>query len=113
MERMCGMLQPIIKSKINPYSNLANTLTLLQQFYLLPFFTISKSIFKEDLPKQWNSERVFGNIEGYDEEFYSPSVRYSLPKEEYNHLIKFYKGRNINGNVRLFYFRVLLKLTGG
>ena len=104
MERMCGMLQPIIKSKINPYSNLANTITLLQQFYLLQFFSISRSIFKEDLPKQWNSERVFGNIKGYDEEFYSPSVRYSLPKEEYNHLIKFYKGRNINGNVRLFYF---------
>jgi len=104
MERMCGMLQPIIKSKINPYSNLANTITLLQQFYLLQFFSISRSIFKEDLPKQWNSERVFGNIEGYDKEFYSPSVRYSLPKEEYNHLIKFYKGRNINGNVRLFYF---------
>jgi len=88
MERMCGMLQPIIKSKINPYSNLANTITLLQQFYLLQFFSISRSIFKEDLPKQWNSKRVFGNIEGYDEEFYLPSVQYSLAKEEYNHLIK-------------------------
>ncbi|GES82418.1 hypothetical protein GLOIN_2v1644898 [Rhizophagus clarus] len=44
MERMCGILQPLIKSKIKPYSNLANMLTLLQQFYMLPFFSISKAI---------------------------------------------------------------------
>ncbi|PKB97895.1 hypothetical protein RhiirA5_254670, partial [Rhizophagus irregularis] len=35
MERVCGILQPLIKSKIKPYSNLANMLTLLQQFYML------------------------------------------------------------------------------
>ena len=96
MERMCGILQPLIKSRIRPYSNLANTLTLLQQFYMLPFFSISKSIFKEKMPKQWNSKRVFGDIEGYEEEFYSPSTQYFLPKQEYNHLIKLYKGNNTN-----------------
>jgi len=73
MERICGILQPLIKSKIKPYSNLANTLTLLQQFYMLPFFSISKDIFKEIPPKQWSKERVF-NTEGYEEEFYSPSM---------------------------------------
>jgi hypothetical protein len=90
MERMCGILQPLIKSKIKPYSNLANMLTLLQQFYMLPFFSISKSIFKEKPAKQWSKERVF-SIEGYGEEFYSPSIQYSLPTQEYNHLVKFYK----------------------
>jgi len=103
MERMCGILQPLIKSRIRPYVNLANTLTLLQQFYLLSFFPVCKFIFKEKAPKQWSSERVFGDIEGYDEEFYSPSTEYSLSKQELNHLIKFY-GNNINENVRLFYF---------
>lgn len=102
MERLCGILQPLIKSRIRPYSNLANTLTLLQQFYMLPFFSISKSIFRENLQKQWNSDRVFGDVKGYDEELYSPSAHYSLPKQEHNHLVKFYKGKNINGNVRLF-----------
>jgi len=101
MERLCGILQPLIKSKIRPYSNLANTLTLLQQFYLLPFFSISKSIFREIMPKQWSSEQVFGDIE-YDEELYSPSMRCSLSKQEHNHLIKFYKG-NTNVNIRLFF----------
>jgi hypothetical protein len=96
MERMCGILQPLIKSKIKPYSNLANTLTLLQQFYMLPFFSISKAIFKEKPPKQWSKKWVF-SVEGYEEEFYSPSIEYSLPIQEYKHLIKFYEGsRNIN-----------------
>ena len=96
MERICGILQPLIKSKIRLYSNLANTLTLLQQFYMLPFFSISKDIFKENPPKQWSKERVFG-VEGYEEEFYSPSIQYSLPIQEYKHLIKFYGGaKNIN-----------------
>ena len=89
MERMCGILQPFIKSKIKPYSNLANTVTLLQQFYMLPFFSISKVIFEEKPPKQWSKEQVF-SIEEYEEEFYSPSTQYSLPIHEYKHLIKFY-----------------------
>lgn len=96
MERMCGILQPLIKSKIKPYSNLANTLVLLQQFYMLPFFSISKAIFKENPPKQWSKERVF-STEEYEEEFYSPSTQYPLSSQEYKHLIKFYEGsRNIN-----------------
>ena len=94
MERVCGILQPLIKSRLNPYSNLSNTFTLLQQFYLLPFFSISKSIFKEKLTKQWNSKKVFGDIEEYEEEFYWPSIQYSLSGQEYKHLIKFYEGSN-------------------
>jgi hypothetical protein len=90
MERLYGILQPLIKSRIRPYSNLANTLNLLQQFYLLPFFSVSKAIFKEKIPKQWSSERVF-NTEGYEEEFYSPSIQYSLSNQEKKHLIKFYE----------------------
>ncbi|CAB5302545.1 unnamed protein product [Rhizophagus irregularis] len=98
MERVCGILQPLIKSKIKPYSNLANMLTLLQQFYMLPFFSISKAIFKEKPLKQWSKERVF-STEGYEEEFYSPSTQYSLLSQEHKHLIKFYEGSsNINRN---------------
>ncbi|RGB22325.1 hypothetical protein C1646_634195, partial [Rhizophagus diaphanus] len=82
MERVCGIFKPLIKSRINPYSNLANTLTLLQQFYLLQFFSISKSIFKKTSPRVWNSKKVFGDIEGYDEEFYWFSIQYSLSKQE-------------------------------
>lgn len=63
---------------------------------MLPFFSISKAIFKENPTKQWSKERVF-SVEEYEEEFYSPSIQYSLPIQEYKHLIKFYEGsRNIN-----------------
>lgn len=91
MERMCGILQPLIKSRIKPYNNLANVLTLLQQFYMLPFFSISNAIFEERPSKEWSKEQVF-SIEEYDVEFYSPSTQYSLPIQEYKHLIEFYKG---------------------
>ncbi|RGB25846.1 hypothetical protein C1646_771212, partial [Rhizophagus diaphanus] len=68
------------------------------QFYILPFFSISKAIFKEKLLKQWSKERVF-STEGYEEEFYLPSTQYSLLSQEHKHLIKFYKGSsNINHN---------------
>ncbi|GET66789.1 hypothetical protein GLOIN_2v1644898 [Rhizophagus irregularis DAOM 181602=DAOM 197198] len=69
MERVCGILQPLIKSKIKPYSNLANMLTLLQQFYMLPFFFYLKSYFQRKPLKQWSKERVFsteGNINRND-----------------------------------------------
>ncbi|CAB4390131.1 unnamed protein product [Rhizophagus irregularis] len=66
---------------------------------MLPFFSISKAIFKEKPAKQWSKERVF-SIEEYGEEFYSPSIQYSLPIQEYKHLVKFYEGsRNINYDV--------------
>lgn len=105
MERICGILQPLIKSRLNPYSNLSNTLTLLQQFYLLPFFSISKSIFKEKLPKQWNSKQVFCDIKEYEEEFYWPSIQYSLSGQEHKHLIKFYEGSN-SVNVKKFFCQI-------
>ncbi|CAB4396114.1 unnamed protein product [Rhizophagus irregularis] len=60
---------------------------------------LAASIFKEKLAKQWSKERVF-SIEEYGEEFYSPSIQYSLPIQEYKHLVKFYEGsRNINYDV--------------
>ena len=103
MKRVCGIVQPHIKSRLNPYSNLLNTFTLLQQFYLLPFFSIFKSIFKEKLPKKWNSKQVFSDIEEYEEELYWPSIQYSLSGQEYKHLIKFYEGSN-SVNVKKKFF---------
>src|ERR1051325_4255733 len=95
MERLCGMLLPLVKSKINPYSNLVNNITLLEQFFHLPYFEISKSIFHEKTEKEWSKNLVYGNIEGYEEEFYWPSVNFTLSNNEKAHLIKYYKGFNI------------------
>ena len=95
MERFCGMLLPLVKSKINPYSNLANNITMLEQFFHLPYFNISKSIFHTKKEKEWSTNLVYGNIEGYEEEFYWPSIKFKLSDNEKNHLIKYYKGFNI------------------
>lgn len=89
------MLLPLVKSKINPYSNLANNITLLEQFFHLPYFEISKSIFHKKIEKEWSENLVYGNIEGYEEEFYWPSVNFTLSNSEKTHLIKYYKGFNM------------------
>jgi len=93
------MLLPLVKSRINPYKNLANNITLLEQFFHLPYFNISKSIFHIKIEKDWNTKLVFGNIEGYEEEFYWPSINYTLSNNEKIHLIKYYKGFSVSLSV--------------
>jgi hypothetical protein len=99
MERLCGMLLPLVKSRINPYKNLANNIILLEQFFHLPYFNISRSIFHTKIEKEWKTNLVFGNIEEYNEEFYWPSMNYTLSNNEKTHLIKYYKGFNISLSV--------------
>lgn len=49
MERMCGMLEPMVKSGRNPYENLANSIDLLMDLYCLPIFNASFII--REIPK--------------------------------------------------------------
>ena len=37
MERICGMLIPLVKSQIHPYANLWNNLVLNERFNLLKY----------------------------------------------------------------------------
>jgi hypothetical protein len=92
------MLLPLVKSKINPYNNLAKNVTLLEQFFHLPYFNISKSIFYVETEKEWSTDLVFSTGE-YEEEFYWPSVNYTLSNSEKTHLIKYYKGFSISLSV--------------
>ena len=108
------MLLPLVKSKINPYSNLANNITILEQFFHLPYFNISKSIFHEKKEKEWSTNLVYSNIEGYEKEFYWPSINFKLSDNEKNHLIKYYKGFNILQSslfVSKFYFILNSKIS--
>ena len=88
MERMCGMLLPLVHSKLHPYINLANGIILAEKFnhlsYIIPAFI------KNDSKKSWPQHKVFG-LENYDEELYFPSVIYNLDKRtELQRLIHFY-----------------------
>ncbi|GBC08174.1 hypothetical protein RclHR1_07950001 [Rhizophagus clarus] len=66
MERLCGMLLPLIKNNTKSYKNLVNN----------------------------NSNIVF-SIDDYVEELYWASTQYNLINTESNHLFKYYNGKNI------------------
>src|SRR5688572_3124076 len=92
MERMCGMLLPLVHSKLHPYVNLANNIMLIERInhlsYIAPAY--NQIFIKNNSEKTWLLDKVFG-LENYDEELYFPSVIYNLNKKtELSRLIYFY-----------------------
>ncbi|CAB5200844.1 unnamed protein product [Rhizophagus irregularis] len=90
MERLCGMLLPLVHSKLHPYVNLANNVMLMEKINYLSYISASKHIIKNNSRKNWPQHKVF-SLENYDEELYFPSVIYSLDRRnELQKLIHFY-----------------------
>jgi len=92
MERMCGMLLPLVHSKLHPYVNLANNIMLIEKInylsYIAPAF--NQIFIKNNSQKIWPQHKVF-SLANYDEELYFPSVIYNLDKRtELQRLIQFY-----------------------
>jgi hypothetical protein len=92
MERMCGMLIPLVKSQIHPYANLWNNLILNERFNLLKYKTeFHKLIFPQEKEKTWPSHRVFtSSLYNEEYEFYSPSKKYVLTSAELKKLREAY-----------------------
>lgn len=92
MERMCGMLIPLVKSQIHPYANLWNNLVLNERFNLLKYKTeFYKHIFPQEEEKTWPSHRVFtSSFYNQEYEFYSPSKTYVLTSAELKKLKEAY-----------------------
>src|SRR5437588_7728124 len=92
MERMCGMLIPLVKSQIHPYANLWNNLVLNERFNLLKYKTeFYEHIFPKEKGMEWASHRVFTSSLYDDEyEFYSPSKKYILTSAELKKLKETY-----------------------
>ena len=91
MERMCGMLIPLVKSQIHPYANLWNNLILNERFNHLKYKTkIYEQIFSQKEEKEWPTHRVF-SLTLYEEfELYSPSKKYTLSTTELKKLKEIY-----------------------
>ncbi|CAB5376047.1 unnamed protein product [Rhizophagus irregularis] len=90
MERLCGMLLPLVHSKLHPYVNLANNVMLMEKINYLSYISASKHIIKNNSRKNWPQHKVF-SLENYDEELYFSSVIYSLDRRnELQKLIHFY-----------------------
>jgi hypothetical protein len=82
MERVCGMLLPLAKSRLHPYKNIINSVHLLELFNYLPYRQeIYKQIFPPQHPKQYAQHLIYSN-EDYLEEFYFPTKNYNLSQSE-------------------------------
>jgi len=92
MERMCGMLIPLVKSQLNPYANLWNNLILNERFNLLKYKSeFYKHIFPQEEEREWASHRVFSSsLYDKEYEFYSPSKKYILTPIELKKLKETY-----------------------
>jgi hypothetical protein len=87
MERLCGMLIPLINSRKLPYINLNNNVLLQERFKYLRFLPIFNkkvfSNFEEKKENTWPIYRVYSNeLYDHEYEFYSPSIGYTLTKYE-------------------------------
>ena len=82
MERTCGMLQPLAKSKLHPYKNLTNHIYLLELFNNLYYYRkIHEQIFPHISNKEYKEHMVYTN-QDYEEEFQWPSKMYTLNNSE-------------------------------
>ena len=91
MERICGMLIPLVKSQIYPYANLWNNLVLNERFNHLKYKAkIYEQIFSQKEEKEWPTHRVFSSSLYEEFELYSPSKKYNLSTIELRKLKETY-----------------------
>ena len=92
MERLCGMLLPLVRSRQYPYTNLTNQITVWNQFSHLQYFPeINDKIFgnPEKNIKESEENRDF-EIEEEAELLVAPGRKRTLSKMEKQLLIHYY-----------------------
>jgi hypothetical protein len=111
MERMCGMLIPLVKSQIHPYANLWNNLVLNERFNHLKYKTLYENIFSQKEEKEWSPQIVFTSSLYEEYELYSPSKKYTLTSAELKKLKETYSAiydLNIN-QIEVTYIKIDLE----
>jgi len=111
MECLCGMLLPLIRSRLHPYKNLTNNILLTENFNHLAFVSpsLNELLKNSKTSKQYSLEKVFLLHDKY-EELYWPSINYNLNIIELGKLKHFYSPifnipkRKIKVIIFLFYF---------
>ncbi|GET00648.1 transposase domain-containing protein [Rhizophagus clarus] len=92
MERLCGMLLPLVHNRSLPYSNLTNNVHLLEIFNHLLFIpSLSHKYLNKFpiIPKSYPSSKVF-TLDDKNEELYWPSKACNLNPSEMRALKQFY-----------------------
>ena len=111
IERLCGMLLPLVHSKLYPYQNLTNNITLMEKFNHLNFILSPQKISNTTL--NIHSKNKFFTMDNEVAELYTPSVNYKLKVHELKALKHFYsqllnvKKKNILVSITLFYYILL------
>jgi hypothetical protein len=90
MERLCGLLIPLVHSKLYPYKNLTNNILLSERFNHLMFVYPSLSNQLSGSSTKYYSENKVFSLNSQIEEFYWPKKNYSLNVYEIKQLKYFY-----------------------
>lgn len=105
IERVCGMLLPLARSRLHPYKNIINNIYVIELFNHLQFYkNINQKIFPPVQEK--NSKQISFSAEDYEEKFLNPIVQFTLNNAELkkikNHYITNY---NVTSNqLRVSFF---------
>jgi hypothetical protein len=90
MERLCGILLPLVHSKLHPYKNLTNNILLLERFNHLIFVYPALAVqLSGSSAKIYSEDKVF-SLGIQIEEFYWPKRDYNLTVYELKQLKHFY-----------------------
>ncbi|RIB11190.1 hypothetical protein C2G38_127932 [Gigaspora rosea] len=89
IERLCGMLMPLVQSKLHPYNNLANQIILRERLNHLRFI---ENIYQQVYPSRnkigQNNDNIIYTDLNYEEKFYFPTAKHYLNKSMVNKLKK-------------------------
>jgi hypothetical protein len=92
MERLCGMLLPLVRSRQHPYTNLRNQITTWTRFSHLQYKAeINQKLFGMNLKETQNySENCVFTTDGTEKELHSPTYKYCMNKTETQRLKAYY-----------------------
>jgi hypothetical protein len=93
MERLCGMLLPLVHSRQHPYTNLQNQITMWTRFSHLQYKAeINQKLFGmmnlKETPN-YSENRVF-TTDGTEKELHSPTRKYCMDRTEIQRLKAYY-----------------------
>jgi hypothetical protein len=112
MERLCGILLPLVHSRLHPYKNLTNNILLSERFNHLIFVYPSLSErLNETSIKTYSENKVF-SLNTQIEEFYWPKKDCNLTSFEFRQLKLFYftvyKSSKNSLNVRFYTYSLYI-----
>src|SRR5271154_2622344 len=77
MERICGMLLPLARSRLHPYKNIINNVHIWEMFNHLQYYQIYRTIFPPKEDRHYPNHLIYSQPD-VEEELCFPSKKYIL-----------------------------------